>query len=156
MTLVGADTREDLNRRLLRARDTIDRMYSQPLDIAALAHIALMSPAHFIRSFHATFAEPPHRYLQRRRIERAMSLLRHSNRGVSEICFEVGFSSVGTFGRTFREIVEMSPTQYRLNYRLSVDRHPNTPNCFVMAWTRPSSFGEAQPAEAPVALRHVL
>src|SRR6516225_7932576 len=104
---------EDSNRRLLRARDTMDRTYAQPLDVASLAEIACLSEAHFIRSFRATFGETPHRYLQRRRVERAMFLLRETDRSVTEICFDVGFTSLGTFSRTFSEIVGEPPTTYR-------------------------------------------
>src|SRR3984893_18103155 len=96
---------EDRNRRMLRARDTMDRAFAQPLDVAALAHVAHVSPAHFSRQFRATFGETPHRYLQRRRVERAMELLRETHRPVTEICFDVGFNSLGTFTRTFRKIV---------------------------------------------------
>src|SRR5690242_17084356 len=125
---------EDANRRLLRARDAMDRTYSQPLDIPALARIACVSPAHFIRTFRATFGETPHRYLQRRRVERSMFLLRESDRSVTDICFDVGFSSLGTFSRTFHEIMGESPTAYRKRS----GRTP-APTCFTMAWTRPSS-----------------
>jgi AraC-like DNA-binding protein len=100
---------EDRNRRMLRARDTMDRAYSQPLDIAAVARVAHISPAHFSRQFRATFGESPHRYLQRRRVERAMELLRETDRPVTEICFDVGFGSLGTFSRTFRAVVGESP-----------------------------------------------
>jgi len=133
---------EDANRRLLRARDAMDRAYAEPLDIATLARIAHVSAAHFIRSFRATFGETPHRYLQRRRVERAMFLLRASDRSVTEICFDVGFGSLGTFSRTFREIVGESPTSYR-------GRGPvvAVPMCFTRAWSRPSSFGEAPPRD---------
>jgi transcriptional regulator GlxA family with amidase domain len=131
---------EDSNRRLLRARDAMDRSYAQPLDIAALARIAHVSQAHFIRTFRATFGETPHRYLQRRRIERAMFLLRESDRSVTDICFDVGFTSLGTFSRTFTEIVGEPPTTYR--WRAADLRA--VPACFAMAWTRPSSFGEAR------------
>lgn len=130
---------EDSNRRLLRARDAMDRAYAQPLDVAALARVAHVSEAHFIRTFRATFGETPHRYLQRRRVERSMFLLRETDRSVTEICFAVGFISLGTFSRTFREIVGVAPTAYR--------RHEGpkaVPTCFAMAWTRPSSFGEAR------------
>ena len=89
------------SRRLLRARDAMDRSYAEPLDVATLAHIALTSEAHFIRTFKQTFGETPHRYLQRRRLERAMALLRETDRPVTEICLEVGFTSLGTFSRTF-------------------------------------------------------
>ena len=129
---------EDANRRLLRARDAMDRAYAQPLDIPALARIAYVSEAHFIRTFRATFGETPHRYLQRRRVERSMFLLRETDRSVTDICFDVGFSSLGTFSRTFRDIVGETPSAYR--------KRPHAravPTCFSMAWTRPSSFGEA-------------
>ena len=98
---------------MLRARDAMDRGYAEPLDIPALARIALVSEAHFIRTFRATFGETPHRYLQRRRVERAMYMLRQTERNVTEICFDVGFSSLGTFSRTFRAIVGQSPRAYR-------------------------------------------
>src|SRR5918994_2530334 len=103
---------EDANRRLLRARDAMDRAYAEPLDIAALARIAYVSEAHFIRSFRATFGETPHRYLQRRRVERAMFLLRETDRRVTDICLDVGFTSLGTFSRTFRAIVGETPSGY--------------------------------------------
>src|SRR5581483_4070655 len=138
---------EEQNRRLLRARDAMDRTYAQPLDIPALARIACLSEAHFIRTFRATFGETPHRYLQRRRVERSMFLLRETDRSVTDICLDVGFGSLGTFSRTFREIVEQSPSEYRQAAAVS-----SVPTCFTMAWTRPSqavqnngtrSFGEA-------------
>jgi AraC-like DNA-binding protein len=130
---------EESNRRLLRARDAMDRDYAKPLDVASLARIAHSSEAHFIRTFRATFGETPHRYLQRRRVERAMFLLRESDREVSEICLDVGFTSLGTFGRTFRAIVGESPTSYRRR----ADDLRAVPACFARAWTRPSSFGGA-------------
>ena len=119
----------------------MDRDYAKTLDIPTLARIAHVSEAHFIRTFRATFGETPHRYLQRRRVERAMFLLRESDLSVSEICLEVGFASLGSFGRTFREIVGESPTTYRLT---AADLRA-VPACFARAWTRPSSFGEARP-----------
>ena len=127
---------EDTNRRLLRARDAMDRGYAEPLNIPALARVALVSEAHFIRTFQATFGETPHRYLQRRRVERAMYLLRATDRSVTDICFEVGFSSVGTFSRTFSDIVGKSPSSFRGHSAAA----PAIPTCFVMAWTRPSSW----------------
>src|SRR5207245_9144190 len=87
---------EEMNRRMLRSRDTIDRTYAQPLDIRALAGVASVSEAHYIRTFKATFAETPHRYLQRRRVERAMFLLRETERQITDICLDVGFTSLGT------------------------------------------------------------
>jgi AraC-like DNA-binding protein len=129
---------EDENRRMLRARDAMDRDYALSLDVAELSAVACVSQAHFIRSFKATFGETPHRYLQRRRVERAMYLLRTSDWSVTDVCMEVGFSSLGTFSRTFRDIVGESPSQFR-----SRGPMPGVPTCFVKAWTRPSSFGEA-------------
>ena len=129
---------EDQNRRLLRARDAMDRTYAEPLDVPALARIALVSEAHFIRTFRATFGETPHRYLQRRRVERSMFLLRQTDRSITDICFDVGFTSLGTFSRTFRDIVGISPTAYRQRADGKA-----APTCFTMSWMRPSSFGEA-------------
>ena len=125
---------EDANRRLLRARDAMDRAYAEPLDIAALAHIAYLSEAHFIRRFRAVFGETPHRYLQRRRVERAMFLLRSTDRSVTDICLETGFTSLGTFSRTFTDIVGAPPSASRARGPL-----PPVPSCFAMAWARPSS-----------------
>jgi len=130
---------EELNRRMLRARDAIDRAYAQPLDIPALAQVASVSEAHFIRTFRATFGETPHRYLQRRRVERAMFLLRESGRSITDVCMDVGFTSLGTFSRTFRYIVGVNPTDYRAS-----SAPINAPTCFTMSWMRPSSFGEAR------------
>src|SRR5580704_5753824 len=117
----------------------MDRSYAEPLDIRAVAAVAFISEAHFIRSFRAVFGETPHRYLQRRRVERSMSLLRESDRSVTDICFDVGLTSLGTFSRTFREIVGQSPRAYR---RSSAAAPGAVPTCFAMAWARPSSFGE--------------
>src|SRR3712207_4502208 len=108
---------EESNRRLLRARDAMDRTYAQPLDVPTLARIAHVSEAHFIRTFRATFGETPHRYLQRRRVERAMFLLRQTDRSVTDVCFDVGFTSLGTFSRTFRAIVGQTPSAYRADGR---------------------------------------
>jgi len=124
---------------MLRARDAIDSAYANPLDIPFLSSVANVSEAHFIRTFKATFGETPHRYLQQRRVERAMFLLRESERSVTDICFDVGFASLGTFSRTFRDIVGVTPSEYRAR-----EEAIHAPTCFVMAWTRPSSFGEAR------------
>ena len=145
---------EDLNRRLLRARDAMDRAYAEPLDVPAVASVAHISTAHFSRSFRAVFGETPHRYLQRRRVERSMFLLRETDRSVTDICLDVGFTSLGTFSRTFREIVGETPSGYRVGHGPIV-----APNCVQMAATRPrvaagmamrsSSFGEAAAPAAP-------
>jgi AraC-like DNA-binding protein len=132
---------EDANRRMLRARDAMDRAYAEPLDVPTLARIAHVSEAHFIRTFRATFGETPHRYLQRRRVERAMFLLRSTDRSVTDICMAVGFSSLGTFSRVFRDVVGESPSAHRRRGPL-----PPVPTCFAMAWARPSSSGEVPEA----------
>src|SRR5512146_3053140 len=102
-----------MNRRLLRARDAMDRAYAEPLDVRAVAAVAHVSTAHFSRSFRAVFGETPHHYLQRRRVERSMFLLRETDRSVTDICLDVGFNSLGTFSRTFSDVVGESPTAYR-------------------------------------------
>ena len=103
-----------------------------------------LSRAHFIRSFRETFGETPHRYLQRRRIERAMALLRETDRSVTEICFDVGCASLGSFSRTFSEIVGESPRAYRERTQ-GDDARARVPGCYAMDWDRPSStFGEAK------------
>lgn len=128
---------EDRNRRMLRARDTMDRSFAQALDVAALARVAHTSPAHFSRQFRATFGETPHRYLQRRRVERAMELLRETDDPVTEICFDVGFNSLGTFSRTFRDIVGESPSSYRARFT-GEGAALRVPACWAMAWMRPA------------------
>jgi AraC-like DNA-binding protein len=149
---------EDLNRRLLRARDAMDRSFAEPLDVATVAAVAHVSEAHFSRTFRAVFGETPHRYLQRRRVERSMFLLRETDRSVTDVCLDVGFTSLGTFSRTFREIVGEPPSEYRNGHGPVV-----APNCVQMAAMRPwsgapadadaspqsSSFGEARVAAAP-------
>ena len=125
----------------------MDRAYAEPLDVRAVAAVAHVSSAHFIRSFRAVFGETPHRYLQRRRVERSMFLLRETERSITDICLDVGFNSLGTFSRTFREIVGVPPADYR-------KRAPRVaaPSCFAMAYMRPrsnaSSFGEARVSES--------
>ncbi|PUB25520.1 AraC-like DNA-binding protein [Promicromonospora sp. AC04] len=126
--------RERDNRRLLRARDAIDRDYARPLDVPTLARIAHVSPAHFSRSFRAAFGETPHRYLQRRRIERAMALLRDTANPVTDVALMVGSNSLGTFSRTFRDIVGVSPSEYRRRARPVA-----APVCFTKSWLRPAS-----------------
>src|SRR6185503_4302479 len=125
----------------------MDRAYAEPLDVRTVAAVAHISPAHFSRCFRTVFGETPHRYLQRRRVERSMFLLRDTDRSVTDICFDVGFTSLGTFSRTFREVVGETPTEYRLGHEPIA-----APQCVWMAATRPvvaagmatrsSSFGE--------------
>lgn len=129
------DDREDRNRRLLRARDAVDLRYREELDVPELARIALMGRAHFIREFKDAFGETPHRYLQRRRVERAMFLLQWTSWSVTDICLEVGFSSLGTFSRTFSAIVGCSPREYRRRHETPP---AFVPTSFLMRWRRPS------------------
>jgi len=154
------------NRRLLRARDAMDRDFALPLDVASLAAIACISESNFIRSFKSTFGETPHRYLQRRRIERAMFLLRTTDRSVTDVCLMCSFSSLGTFSRTFSDIIGESPSAFRARtargeppgfqraeppengQRLEPLADPPplqtmspvavVPTCFVRTWARPA------------------
>jgi transcriptional regulator GlxA family with amidase domain len=117
---------------LLRAKDLIDRSYGEPLGVPALAHEAFVSEAHFIRSFRAAFGETPHRYLQRRRIERAKELLRATDDSVTDISLQVGFLSLGTFSRTFRALAGDSPSGYRAAWRAR--GAPAVPYCHTLQW----------------------
>ena len=117
---------------MLRARDEMDRRYAEPLDVPTLAAIAHLSASQFARVFKSVYGETPHRYLQRRRVERAMTLLRQTDRRITDIAWDVGFASLGTFGRTFADIVGCSPSEFRgRNAPVAV------PSCFIAAWTRP-------------------
>ena len=141
----------DEMRRLRRARDQMDREYAQPLDVAALARTALMSQAHFSRKFREAYAETPYSYLMTRRIERAKALLRRGDRSVTDVCFEVGWSSLGSFSARFTEVVGESPSDYRARNH---DEVRAMSPCQTMVVLRPrreptpspaeeSSFGEA-------------
>ena len=136
--------REQTNRAMLRVRDTIDRDYGQDLDVESLARLVHLSPDHLIRTFRSVFGETPHRYLQRRRVERAMHLLRTTDLDVTDVCLAVGFTSLGTFSRLFSAVVGQSPSAYARQ-----DPPPAVPACFARAWTRPSSFTPA-PADRSV------
>ena len=133
---MSATNRHRTNRILLRARDTMDRRYAEALDVEALAAAAALSRAHFIRSFRDAFGETPHRYLQRRRIERAMEMLRQTDKPVTEICLDVGFASLGTFSRTFRDVLGTSPRAYR--QRARDEMQARVPVCMAKIWNRPS------------------
>ena len=134
---------EDTNRRMLRARDEMDRRYAEPLDVPALAAVAHLSPSQFGRVFKRVYGETPHRYLQRRRVERAMALLRQTDRPVTDVAWDVGFASLGTFSRTFAAVVGCSPTEFRAQHA-----PVRVPTCFVAAWTRPR---DAAPPRVPPA-----
>ncbi|HKH13170.1 MAG TPA: AraC family transcriptional regulator [Solirubrobacterales bacterium] len=129
---------------LLRAKDLMDRNYDQELDVQTLARAAHASPAHFSRSFKRAFGETPHKYLQRRRIERAKELLRETDLMVTAISIEVGYQSLGSFSSAFSELVGEAPIEYARRWRAG--RPPPIPLCFTLMYTRPiesSSFREA-------------
>ncbi|RKQ90992.1 AraC-like DNA-binding protein [Solirubrobacter pauli] len=130
-------------RRLRQARDTMDRDYAQPLDVPALARVALMSPGHFSRSFRAAYGETPHSYLMTRRIERAKALLRRGDLSVTEICFEVGCTSLGSFSTRFTELVGETPSAYRARDH---DDSAEIAPCIAKVNTRPVRNGEAKAA----------
>jgi AraC-like DNA-binding protein len=132
-----SEVSEDINRRLLRARDVMDRRYAEPLNVDHLARVAHMARSHFIREFRRVFAETPYRYLQRRRVERAMFLLRHTTATATDICMAVGFTSFGTFSRTFTAVVGQPPSSYR---DAPDTQHGPAPTSFAMRWTRPATF----------------
>jgi AraC-like DNA-binding protein len=130
-------------RHLLRAKDLIDARYREPLDVAMLARAARLSPAHFSREFKRAFGETPHQYLLTRRLERAASLLRTTDRSVAEICLTVGLVSVGSFTTSFGRAYGMTPTAYRASYPPAVSQ-ARIPTCVLQAYARPqaSSFRE--------------
>jgi transcriptional regulator GlxA family with amidase domain len=138
-------TLEDLVR-LRQARDTMDRDYAQPLDVPALARVALMSSGHFSRSFRAAYGETPHSYLMTRRIERAKALLRRGDLSVTEVCFEVGCTSLGSFSTRFTELVGESPSAYRARDH---EDGAAIPACVAKIHTRPIRNGEAKSAPRP-------
>jgi AraC-like DNA-binding protein len=125
---------------LRRVRDRIDRDYAQPLDVEALARGAHMSAGHLSREFRLAYGESPYGYLMTRRIERAMSLLRRGDLSVTEVCFEVGCSSLGTFSTRFTELVGVSPSAYR---RGAAPATAELPSCETKKVTRPVRNREA-------------
>jgi AraC-like DNA-binding protein len=134
---------------LRRARDLMDREYARPLDVAAIARAALMSTAHFSRQFRAAYGETPYAYLMTRRVERAKALLRRGDLTVTEVCFAVGCTSLGSFSARFTEVVGETPTTYRARDHRGLAR---VPGCIAKELTRPSRktsrIGEAQPVPA--------
>jgi AraC-like DNA-binding protein len=131
--------------RLRRVRDRIDREYAQPLDVEALARGAHMSAGHFSRQFRLAYGESPYSYLMTRRIERAMALLRGGELSVTEVCFEVGCSSLGTFSTRFTELVGVPPSDYR---RQAAGAMAGMPPCVAKQATKP-----IRNREAPVTIR---
>lgn len=132
--------------RLRQARDRMDRDYAEPLDVPALARDALMSAGHFSRSFRAAFGETPYSYLMTRRIERAKALLRRGDLSVTEVCFAVGCTSLGSFSTRFAELVGESPSAYRARDH---EDGADLPACLAKIHTRPVRNGEAGPAGGP-------
>ncbi len=139
--------RDDLVR-LRRVRDMMDRDYASPLDVPALAQAALMSPGHFSRSFRAAYGETPYSYLMTRRIERAKALLRNGDLSVTDVCFAVGCTSLGSFSSRFTELVGESPSAYRAR---SHDDAAAIPACMAKIHTRPVRNGEANATDRPLA-----
>jgi AraC-like DNA-binding protein len=134
---------------LRRVRDRIDREYAQPLDVEALARGAHMSAGHLSRQFRLAYGESPYSYLMTRRIERAMALLRRGDLSVTEVCFAVGCSSLGTFSTRFTELVGMPPSTYR---RLPARATAGMPPCLAKQVTRPIRNREAPLSGAQLAL----
>jgi AraC-like DNA-binding protein len=131
-----------------RVRDRIDRDYAQPLDVEALARGIHLSAGHLSREFRAVYGESPYSYLMTRRIERAMTLLRRGDLSVTEVCFAVGCSSLGTFSTRFSELVGMSPSNYR---RIAAGDAAGIPGCVAKQVMRPIRNREALPARADLA-----
>jgi transcriptional regulator GlxA family with amidase domain len=127
----------ELLRRLLRAKDRMDAASHEPWPVRRLARVSSVSEAHFSRSFKQAFGVPPHRYLLTRRIERAMALLRDTDWPVTEIAFHTGWSSLGSFGRTFRDITGDNPGAVRTRARAAQPPAGRVPPCFISAAERP-------------------
>src|SRR5215203_2918226 len=130
---------------LRRVKDRMDREYDQPLDVAALAAGVGMSAGHLSRQFREAYGEPPYSYLMTRRIERAMTLLRRGDLSVTDVCFAVGCSSLGTFSTRFTELVGVPPSVYR---RQQAGATAGMPSCVAKQVTRPIRNREA-PAPEP-------
>jgi len=127
----------ELLRRLLRAKDRIDAASHEAWPVARLADVSGVSAAHFARSFKQAFGVPPHRYLLTRRIERATALLRDTELPITEIAFQTGWESLGTFGRTFRDVTGESPSANRARGRAQGQQLDRVPHCIVSAAQRP-------------------
>jgi len=142
-TRPAAEQRLDDLARLRRVRDRIDREYAQPLDVEALARGVNMSAGHLSRQFREAYGEPPYAYLMTRRIERAMALLRRGDLSVTEVCFAVGCSSLGTFSSRFTELVGMPPSVYRTH---AAGETEGMASCVVKQVSRPVRNREAVPS----------
>ena len=135
---------------LRRARDLADRDFAEPLTLEAMARAANLSKFHFARGFARAYGETPRAYLSRRRVERAKDLLRAANLTVTEVCMVVGFGSLGAFSSRFKDLVGVSPSEYRRGVAAEGGPAP-IPGCFVLMWTRPgledSNREEARPPD---------
>jgi transcriptional regulator GlxA family with amidase domain len=140
-------------RRLRRARDRMDREYAQPLNVPALARTALMSPGHFSRRFREAYSETPYSYLMTRRIERAKALLRRGDLSVTDVCFAVGCTSLGSFSARFTELVGESPSMYRAR---SHDELRGLSTCQTMVVTRPRRAGAKGARNRAVPEKHAV
>ncbi len=131
-------------RHLLRARDLVDARYFEPLTVSDMARVAGLSSAQFSRDFRRTFGESPHQYLLTRRLERAAALLRNTDRSVTDVCFAVGWNSVGSFTTSFRRMHGSTPSAYRASFPPPT-RLLRIPGCVAMAYARPQNrtFREA-------------
>jgi transcriptional regulator GlxA family with amidase domain len=127
-----------LLRRLLRAKDRMDAASEEDWPVERLARVSGVSEAHFARSFKAAFGVPPHRYLLTRRIERAKALLRDTDQPILDIAFQTGWSSLGTFGRVFKDVTGERPTELRSREQATVQNLDQVPHCFVSASYRPN------------------
>jgi transcriptional regulator GlxA family with amidase domain len=141
MDVISMDIRDLV--RLRRAKDRMDREFDQPLDVPAVARSAAMSAGHFTRSFKAAFGEGPYSYLMTRRIERAKALLRRGDMSVTDVCFAVGCTSLGSFSSRFTELVGESPSAYRAGNHAPVEF---IPPCMIMVMTKPIRNEEAAAA----------
>ena len=130
--------REQLARHLLRAKDLVDARYFDELTVADMAAAATMSPSHFSRRFSDTFGESPHQYLLTRRLERAAALLRTSDWSVTDICFAVGWNSVGSFTTSFRRVFGLTPLAYRSSFP-PAESWLRIPRCVAQAYGRPQN-----------------
>ncbi|HEV7609983.1 MAG TPA: helix-turn-helix transcriptional regulator [Steroidobacteraceae bacterium] len=128
----------DLLRRLLRAKDRMDVASHEEWPVERLARVSRVSQAHFARSFRDAFGVPPHRYLLTRRIERAKALLRDTELSITDIAFQTGWKSLGTFGRIFRDITGQSPGQLRAHEKAAAHQLDRVPACFLIAAHRPN------------------
>jgi transcriptional regulator GlxA family with amidase domain len=137
MSVDSASQDPELLRRLLRAKDRMDAASHEDWPVRRLARVSRVSEAHFARSFKQAFGVPPHRYLLTRRIERATALLRDTDRPITEIAFDTGWESLGTFGRTFRDVTGESPGEIRARARAAAHELGRVPACFVSAAHRP-------------------